>query len=107
MPDVVARPVQEYRDWIGRYMTTTGHYFQHHLHLSRLLARFPKRWIESIWTMCAKILYEPLRDLSKQISTYCNLTLLMAICWRASFHHCLIFALTSMVEIWSIECVFR
>ena len=34
-----------------------------------------------------KILYVPLKELSKQISTYCNLILLMAICWRASFHH--------------------
>src|SRR5258708_15003135 len=97
-----ARHAREQNVWIGPCVKVIGSFYLCHPYLIPHIARYPKKWIERIWTAYAMISCPPPGVRTKLISICCNFTLPMVTCWQASFHHSPTIEMMSMGETLSI-----
>src|SRR5579884_1104597 len=107
MQDAEARHDHEPRGWTGHCVKGTGLCSQHHLCLILPGARFRKRWIAPLWTMCAMSSSVLLRQRKKQDLIFYNSTWLMATYWQAFFHHLRTYVAMNMEGTWSPVCAIR
>src|SRR5947209_1872766 len=100
MQGVVAQLDQERKVWTDRYVRVIGRSYRRHLCPIHHKVRFPKRWIERIWTQFATISCVLLRWPRQPTSICSNCTLLTATCWQASSRHLPTCVLMNMGGTW-------
>src|SRR5947209_1590735 len=104
MQDAEARHDHERKGSIGHYVKGTGLCSQLLLFLILPGARFRKRWIALLWTVCVMTSSVLLRQRKKRDLIFYNSTWLMVICWQAFSHHLRTGVAMSMEETWSHVC---